>query len=118
MKFRSYFIPLILLLSTTWLIQAAEWEVKVIDDKSDALVRFCPVAEEGDIFITDGRFRFLFGGTERPLQTYYLNYPRSNAKGSLLAYLPAGKDLLSNLNMSNLTNLGLENRIDCLGPRP
>lgn len=71
-------------------IQAAEFQVKVIEDESDLPEKFCSIWEKGDYLITDGEYLILIGGTSRRLYSnnyYYI----ADARGSLISMVPAGK---------------------------
>ncbi len=77
-------------------IQAAEFQVKVIEDESDLPEKFCSIWEKGDYLITDGEYLILIGGTSRRLYSnnyYYI----ADAQGSLISMVPADKEQKSKM---------------------
>ncbi len=81
---------LVFLLLMPFFIQAAEFQVKIIESAEDLPEKFCPIWEKGDYLITDGEYLILIGGTSRRLYSnnyYYI----ADAKGSLISMVPAGK---------------------------
>jgi len=78
------------------LLKGQEFEVKVLNSASDLPESFCTLGKKGDYLITDGKYLILIGGTERTLQTI-LNYPAADAKGSIIGFAPAGKNLVSDM---------------------
>ena len=93
---RFIVLGLFFLLSIGPSLWAQEIEVKTIADVNDLPERFCPVFEKGDYLISDGKYLILIGGTSRNLQSI-LNYPAGNAMGSIIGFVPAGKNLTGNL---------------------
>ncbi len=88
-KSTSISIFLVLLLMP-FFIQAAEFQVKIIESANDLPEKFCPIWEKGDYLITDGEYLILIGGTSRRLYSnnyYYI----ADAKGTLISMVPAGK---------------------------
>ena len=84
---QSFHLKLFLL---PFFIQAAEFQVKIIESADDLPEKFCPIWEKGDYLITDGEYLILIGGTSRRLYSnnyYYI----ADAKGSLISMVPAGK---------------------------
>jgi predicted metal-dependent phosphoesterase TrpH len=77
-------------------LKGQEFEVKVLNSASDLPENFCTLGKKGDYFITDGKYLILIGGTERTLQTI-INYPAADAKGSIIGFAPAGKNLVSDM---------------------
>ena len=81
------FIPL--------LLQGAKFEVKVIQSSEDLPQEFCRIWKKGDTFISDGKNMALIGGIKRPLKTF----SSVNAMGNLISFVPAGKNLVSDLGI-------------------
>ena len=77
----------------------ADIEVKVLKNEQDLPERFCSIWQKGDFLVSDGRSLILIGGVPRPLKSTGSNYPAPNAMGSILSFVPAGKNLQSNLNI-------------------
>lgn len=75
---------------------AQESTVQKITQTSDLPEAFCSAFEEGDYLISDGKYLVLIGGTSRNLQSV-LNYPAGDAMGSIIGFVPAGKNLKGNL---------------------
>jgi len=73
-----------------------EFIVQKIAKKGDLPESFCTAVEEGDYFVSDGKYLILIGGSSRMLQSV-LNYPVSDAMGSIIGFVPAGKSLVGNL---------------------
>ncbi len=86
----------ILILCVSILLQGEEFEVKVIKSMADLPEQFSTLWKEGDILVSDGKNHILFGGTERVLRSYY-QYPIEHTLGSVLGYVPKGKNLKSNM---------------------
>ena len=84
-----------------FLLHASEFEVKILKDAHDLPEKFCTIGKKGDYFISDGKYLVLLGGTPRPLDYLLLNFPRSNAMGSILGFAPAGKDMVSDLSIGS-----------------
>ncbi|UCC38210.1 MAG: CehA/McbA family metallohydrolase [Candidatus Aminicenantes bacterium] len=81
-------------------LYGAEFQVKVIKGADDLPEEFCSHWKAGDILISDGKYLTIIGGTERPIRTLN-NYVRANAMGSIISFVPAGKNLLNNLNIGS-----------------
>ncbi len=90
----------IFLLFIPFLLQAAEVQVRVIKDANDLPEKFCRIWEKGDLLISDGKHLAVIGGVNRPLHDI-LNFPASNAMGSILSFVPAGKALVSDLSIGS-----------------
>jgi hypothetical protein len=92
----SFFWLIILLLFIPLLLQATEFEVKIIENSKDLPYEFCRIWKKGDIFVSDGKNWALIGGPERPLKTFDRVYAmEANARGSIISFVPAGKNLIS-----------------------
>jgi len=89
-----FFLFLLVFLSS--LLKGQEFQVKILNSKSDLPENFCTLGEKGDYFITNGKYLVLIGGTERTLQTI-LNYPAADVKGNLIGFAPAGEHLVSDM---------------------
>ncbi len=83
-----------------FLLQGAEFQVKVIKSTDDLPEKFCTIWQSGDLLISDGKNLTLIGGVKRRLKDI-LNYPGGNAMGSIISFVPAGKKLESNLNIGS-----------------
>lgn len=83
-----------------FLLQAAEFQVKVIKSEDDLPEKFCSHWEKGDFLIFDGKNLTLIGGTKRRLKGL-ANYPKGDARGSIISFVPAGKKIESNLNIGS-----------------
>jgi hypothetical protein len=83
-------IPLLLL--------GEEFEVKSIQSSGDLPEKICKQWKRGDLLISDGKYLALIGGEARPLKPTLSN-PRANARGSILSFVPAGKNLVSDLGI-------------------
>jgi hypothetical protein len=83
-----------------FLLQAAEFQVKVIKSEDDLPEKFCSHWEKGDFLIFDGKNLTLIGGAKRRLKNLS-NYPGVNAMGSIISFVPAGKKIASNLNIGS-----------------
>lgn len=75
-----------------------EFEVKSIKSSEDLPEKICKQWKRGDFLISDGKYLALIGGMPRPLKPT-LSYPRANARGSILSFVPSGKDLVSDLGI-------------------
>jgi len=80
------------------LLLRAGFEVKVIKSPAELPGHFCSLGQKGDILLADGKSYALIGASPRPLITSS-NYPYGNAMGSILSFVPAGKNLASDLNI-------------------
>jgi hypothetical protein len=96
-KETSHILVILFLLASPLLLRAGI-EVKVIQDPSDLPGPFCSFTQKGDILLMDGKNYALIGATPRLLVTS-ANYPYGNAMGSILSFLPAEKNLSSDLNI-------------------
>ena len=83
-----------------FLLQAAEFQVKVIKSEDDLPEKFCSQWEKGDFLISDGKNLTLIGGAKRRLKDL-TNYPEGDAMGSIISFVPAGKKIASNLNIGS-----------------
>ncbi len=83
-----------------FLLQAAEFQVKVIKSEDDLPEKFCSHWEKGDFLIFDGKNLTLIGGAKRRLKDL-TNYPEGDAMGSIISFVPAGKKIESNLNIGS-----------------
>lgn len=90
---------ILLLLASPLLLQAG-FEVKIIQGPADLPEPFCSFGQKGDILLSDGRTYALIGASPRLLVTS-ANYPHGNAMGSILSFVPAGKNLASDLNIGS-----------------
>lgn len=86
----------VLILCVPILLQAAEFEVKVIKNAADLPEPFNALWKEGDVLVSDGKSLILFGGTDRILPSYY-QYPIEHTLGSVLGCVPEGKGFKSDL---------------------
>ena len=100
MKAFNKTIFLALFLIVPFLLQGIEFQVKIIKSVGDLPEKFCSNWESGDFLISDGKNLALIGGVKRTLKTI-TNYPSANAMGSIISFVPAGKNLLSNLNIGS-----------------
>jgi hypothetical protein len=78
----------------------ADVQVKVIQSESDLPEKFCRLWKPGDLLVSDGTTHLLIGGTARPLLSP-MNYPAPNALGSILGFVPAGRNLEGTLNIGS-----------------
>ncbi|NIO48034.1 MAG: hypothetical protein GTN73_01145 [Candidatus Aminicenantes bacterium] len=83
-----------------FLLQAAEFQVKVIKSEDDLPEKFCSHWEKGDFLIFNGKNLALIGGAKRRLKNL-TNYPTGDAMGSIISFVPAGKKIVSNLNIGS-----------------
>jgi hypothetical protein len=77
-------------------VRGEDLNVRKITKKSDLPENFCTTFAEGDYLVTDGKILALIGGSSRTLQSI-LNYPAADAMGSIIGFVPAGKNLVGNL---------------------
>jgi predicted metal-dependent phosphoesterase TrpH len=91
-------LSIILFLIAPLLLYGAEFQVKVIKSADDLPEEFCSHWKAGDILISDGKYLTLIGGTSRHPKTL-LNYPGGDAMGSIISFIPAGKNLVNDLNI-------------------
>ncbi len=83
-----------------FLLQAAEFQVKVIKSEDDLPEKFCSHWAKGDFLIFNGKNLTIIGGTKRRLKDI-TNYPTGDAMGSIISFVPAGKKITSNLNIGS-----------------
>lgn len=101
-KMKSSILSILsLFLFIPFLLQASEFQVKIIKDADDLPKNFCTIWEKGDYLISDGQYFALLGGVPRPLRSHLLNFPDSNAMGSILSFAPAGENIMSNLSIGS-----------------
>lgn len=96
-------ISLFLLILFIPLFLQAEVLVKTIKSAEDLPEAFCTNWKIGDFLISDRKYFILIGGIPRPQKTL-TNYPAphaANAMGSILSFVPAGKNAQSNLNIGS-----------------
>jgi len=86
----------ILIICIPLLLNAAEFEIKVVKNAADLPEPFSTLWKEGDVLVSDGKNLVLFGGSDRILRSYY-RYPIEHTLGSVLAYVPKGKGFRSDL---------------------
>ncbi|MBN2206201.1 MAG: hypothetical protein JW742_02250, partial [Candidatus Aminicenantes bacterium] len=72
-------------------LAGASIEVRAVARAEDLPEPFCTAWAGGDILVSDGRFLALIGGSDRALKTT-LNLPTASLKGSVIAFVPAGRD--------------------------
>lgn len=96
-KKNPYVLVILFLLASPLLLRAG-FEVKVIQSPADLPEKFCSLAQQGDFLLKDGRYYALLGASPRLLVTSS-NYPTGNTMGSILSFVPAGKNLASDLNI-------------------
>lgn len=83
-----FFIP--------FLLGAAEIQVKVIKSAEDLPEQFCSLWQKGDYLLSDGKTLVIISASSRSVKTI-LNYPSPDVLGSIISFVPAGKNLESNL---------------------
>ena len=103
----------ILIICIPLLLNAAEFEIKVVKNAADLPEPFTTLWKEGDILVSDGTHLVLFGGSDRILRSYY-QYPIEHTLGSVLAYVPKGKGFRSDLVIGS-PYLRIKNRSHYLG---
>jgi len=87
---------LLLFLFSPFALLASEFQIKVIHSAADLPELFSSEWKPGDYLISDGKNMVLMGGTDRVLKSYY-QYPIEHTLGSVLGFVPAGKNLRSDL---------------------
>jgi len=87
---------MVLFLLVPLLLRGTEFQVKIIKSADDLPEKFCTNWEKGDFLLTDGKNLILVAGSARSLRTI-LNYPSPNVLGSIISFVPAGKNLESNM---------------------
>ena len=93
-------LTIILFLHLSFFLQATEFQVKIINTAEDLPENFCTIWEKGDYLVSDGEYLVLLGGSARPLKDI-LNFPSSNAMGSIISFTVAGENLVSNLSIGS-----------------
>jgi hypothetical protein len=73
-----------------------ELTIRKTTEKSDLPEDFCTSFEVGDYLVSDGKYLVLIGGSSRMLPSI-LNYPAADAMGSIIGFVPAGKDLVGDM---------------------
>jgi hypothetical protein len=96
MKRIKRYLSGILILCLPVLLQGEGFKVKVIKSMAELPEQFNISGKEGDILVSDGTNLILFGGTERVLRSYY-QYPIEHTLGSVLGYVPEGKNFKCNM---------------------
>lgn len=82
-------------------LDAAEFRVITIKQAEDLQEEFCRVWKKGDFLISDGDNLALIGGTPRSLKTSLTYFPTANAVGSIISFVPEGKNIRSELNIGS-----------------
>ena len=77
-------------------LRATEIQVKVIKSAEDLPEQFCSLWQKGDFLLSDGKTLIIIGASSRSVKTM-LNYPSPDVLGSIISFVPAGKNLESNL---------------------
>ena len=85
-------------------------QVKTVKSANDLPEEFCTIWKPGDVLLSDGQYLVLFGGVPRPLDSWLLSYPNSNAMGSIIGFAPAGQDVVGNLSIGSPVIKILERR--------
>lgn len=101
-----------LFLLLPFFLQATEFQVKIINTAEDLPENFCPIWKKGDYIVSDGKYLVLIGGVARPLKDI-LNFPASNAMGSIISFAPAEENLVSNLSIGSPVIM-IKNKIEYL----
>ncbi len=81
-------------------LYSAEFLVKVIKSADDLPEELCSHWKVGDILISDGKYLILIGGVSRPIRTLN-NYVQADAMGSIISFIPSGKNMKNNLNIGS-----------------
>ena len=74
-------------------------QVKVIETESDLTGNFCSIWKLGDYLLNDGQYVAVIGNSSRTLRLSYGNYPTDDALGTILSFIPAGKESPCNMNI-------------------
>jgi len=82
-------------------LQGSDFQIKIVKNADDLPEEFCTLWKPGDILLSDGHYLVLLGGVPRSLDSWLLNYPNSNAMGSIIGFAPAGEDVVSNLSIGS-----------------
>ncbi|NIM90885.1 MAG: hypothetical protein GTO17_08050 [Candidatus Aminicenantes bacterium] len=80
------------------LLIGGEFQVKSIQSSRDLPEKICKQWKRGDFLISDGKYLALIGNEARPLKPILSN-PLANARGSIISFVPAGKNLFSDLGI-------------------
>jgi len=88
----------------------SNFQIKIVKNAVDLPEEFCIIWKPGDILLSDGRYLVLLGGVPRPLDSWLLSYPDSNAMGSIIGFAPAGENVVSNLSIGSPVIKILERR--------
>ena len=96
MKAIKKIVLLSLFLCLPFLLGAAEIQVKVIKGAEDLPEQFCSLWQKGDYLLSDGKTLAIIGASSRSVKTI-LNYPSPDVMGSIISFVPAGKNLESNM---------------------
>ena len=91
------FLSVSLVLILCSFLSGEELTVRKITDKTDLPESFSSAFEEGDYLVANGKYLILIGGSSRTLQSV-LNYPAGDAMGSIIGFVPAGKNLVGDLS--------------------
>lgn len=100
MKAHKRIIIITLFLIIPFFLYSGEFQVKVIKSADDLPEELCSHWKAGDILISDGKYLALIGGTSRPIRTAN-NYVQADAMGSIISFVPAGKNIKNNLNIGS-----------------
>jgi hypothetical protein len=76
------------------------FQIRVVQSPEDLPKGMSTLAKKGDLFLTDGKYAAVLGAGVRPITTS-ANYPFGQAMGSLLSFVPAGKNIASDLNIGS-----------------
>ena len=88
-----------LLLGFFLCVSSFEAQVKVIETESDLPGNICAIWKQGDYLLNDGKCAAVIGVSSRTLRLSYGNYPTDDALGTLLCFIPVGKESPSNMNI-------------------
>lgn len=80
-------------------LNAGDFQFKYINTAEDLPEELGSHWEKGDLLVTDGEFLLLFGGKPRVLKSALTSYPNTRARGNILSFIPAGKNLRSDLDI-------------------
>jgi hypothetical protein len=93
---KTFFLRVILVLSVTFSLQAAQVQFKTVNQAADLPDRISDVWEKGDLFASFGEYSVLFGGSVRSSLSY-TNYPIGNTKGCILSFVPSRSGIKSDI---------------------
>ncbi len=108
MKKRFLIIAVLFLLVCSLL--GSEFQIKIVKNADDLPEEFCTIWKPGDILLSDDQYLVLLGGVPRLLDSWLLNYPNSNAMGSIISFAPAGENVVSDLSLGSPVIKILERR--------